>query len=107
MYVAGLLYAIGGFDGVSPLKSVEQYNPLTDQWTSLPSMTTKRFGLGACACEGQSSKLCNYVYERSSLRGNSTEGHRQPVPKWSFQPVLAGHLSITAFLALAAVDRFY
>lgn len=49
---AGLLYAIGGFDGVSPLRSVEQYDPLTDQWTSLPDMTSCRFGLGACACDG-------------------------------------------------------
>ena len=52
-FAAGLLYAIGGFDGVSPLKSVEQYDPATDQWMSLPGMASKRFGLGACACGGK------------------------------------------------------
>lgn len=50
---AGLLYAIGGFDGVSPLKSMESYDPLTNQWTALPDMATKRFGLGACASDGK------------------------------------------------------
>ena len=50
---AGLLYAIGGFDGVSPLNSMECYNPFTNQWTSLPDMTSKRFGLAACASDGE------------------------------------------------------
>ena len=50
---AGLLYAIGGFDGVSPLKSMESYDPTTNRWASLPDMATKRFGLGACAVDGK------------------------------------------------------
>ena len=49
----GLLYAVGGFDGMAPLSSAECYDPRTNSWTALPDMTTKRFGLGACACEGR------------------------------------------------------
>ena len=50
--LSGLLYAVGGFDGMAPLSSAECYDPRTNRWTALPDMTTKRFGLGACACEG-------------------------------------------------------
>ncbi len=50
---AGLLYAVGGFDGVAPLKSAECYDPRTNQWSPLPDMTSKRFGLGACVCDGE------------------------------------------------------
>ena len=53
----GLLYAIGGFDGVSPLRSGEQFDIGTNKWTPIPDMNTKRFGLGACACEGEEAKL--------------------------------------------------
>ena len=48
----GQLYAIGGFDGMSPLKSMEKYDPATDRWTQLPDMTSNRFGLGACVSGG-------------------------------------------------------
>ena len=49
----GLLYAIGGFDGVSPLCSAEKYDPRTNKWTPIADMIAKRFGLGACAWEGE------------------------------------------------------
>lgn len=47
-----LLYAIGGFDGVAPLKTVEQYSPQANKWTPVPDMNSSRFGLGACTCNG-------------------------------------------------------
>ena len=53
LFSSGLLYAIGGFDGVSPLKSGEQFDIGTNKWTPIPDMTSKRFGLGACACDGE------------------------------------------------------
>jgi kelch-like protein 18 len=37
------LWAIGGYDGVSNLSSVEVYDPLTDSWS---------FGASMCAHEG-------------------------------------------------------
>lgn len=33
----GLLYVVGGDDGVSSLASVEVYSPRTDTWTTLPT----------------------------------------------------------------------
>lgn len=57
LFSPGLLYAIGGFDGVSPLRSGEQFDIGTNKWTPIPDMTSKRFGLGACACEGEEAKL--------------------------------------------------
>lgn len=39
----GKLWAIGGYDGVSNLSSVEVYDPLTDSWS---------FGASMCAHEG-------------------------------------------------------
>lgn len=40
--VNGLLYAIGGYDGQSRLRTVEVYNPETDTWTKVASMNTQR-----------------------------------------------------------------
>ena len=53
VFCLGLLYAIGGFDGISPLRSAEVYDPHTDRWTPLPDMSSNRFGLGACHCDGE------------------------------------------------------
>lgn len=44
----GFIYAMGGFDGVNRLSSVERYDPQTNQWTLITSMNTERSD--ACAC---------------------------------------------------------
>lgn len=41
-----LLYAIGGFDGVNRLNSVECYHPENNEWTMVSSMHTQRSGAG-------------------------------------------------------------
>ena len=40
---------------------MECYNPSTNQWTSLPDMSTKRFGLAACASDGERECASLYV----------------------------------------------
>ena len=40
--LGGLLYAVGGYDGVSVLDSVEVYNPELDQWKRVESMSNAR-----------------------------------------------------------------
>ena len=40
---------IGGFDDNSPLDSVERYDPRTDQWTMVASMSCPRGGVGVDA----------------------------------------------------------
>lgn len=42
----GMLYAVGGYDGVARqcLSSVEVYNPETDEWNQIESMIQRRSG---------------------------------------------------------------
>jgi hypothetical protein len=51
----GKIYAIGGKPGhnVSPLKTVEVYDPVTDTWTTKADMRTARYGLSTCAVNGK------------------------------------------------------
>ncbi len=42
--VNGKIFAIGGFDGNSPLSVNEEYTPGTDMWTTKSSMPTARSG---------------------------------------------------------------
>ena len=44
--MAGLLYAVGGFDGTHRLSSSECYAPDRDEWTPMASMNTVRSGAG-------------------------------------------------------------
>ena len=54
---SGYLFAIGGFDGTSPLKSGEQYSPRKGKWTAIADMSYRRFGVGVCSLDG----MINYL----------------------------------------------
>lgn len=41
-----LLYAVGGFDGVRRLSSVERYDPETDTWSEVAPLNRPRSGAG-------------------------------------------------------------
>lgn len=45
----GKLYAVGGYDGASRqcLSTVEEYNPVSNQWGYMADMSTRRSGAGA------------------------------------------------------------
>lgn len=45
---AGKLYAVGGYDGASRqcLSTVEEYDPVTNQWCYVADMSTRRSGAG-------------------------------------------------------------
>lgn len=51
--MGGTLYAIGGHDGWSFLKSVERYDPETCNWTYVASMTHARCTLGVAVLENR------------------------------------------------------
>jgi len=51
--ILGYLFAIGGFDGTSPLKSGEQYSPRKGKWTPIKDMMYQRFGVGVCSLDGK------------------------------------------------------
>ena len=43
---AGKLYAVGGFDGVANLSTVEVFDPRTAQWSFATSMCAHEGGVG-------------------------------------------------------------
>lgn len=51
--VGDALYAFGGFDGSTPLKTAERYDPSTHVWQPIASMNEQRYGVGVALCEGQ------------------------------------------------------
>ena len=53
MGLNGLLYVMGGYNGVEPLATVEVYDPATRQWRTLTGMPTARWSLGAGAINGK------------------------------------------------------
>lgn len=46
------IYICGGFNGEESLQTGECYNPETNQWTMIASMSTHRCGLGVVAYVG-------------------------------------------------------
>ena len=46
------IYAMGGHDGHSRLRSVESYNPESNQWTLLCNMAQRRSDADACELDG-------------------------------------------------------
>lgn len=52
MFFLGKLYAVGGRDGASCLRTVECYDPHTNKWTSCSSMARRRGGVGVGVSNG-------------------------------------------------------
>jgi len=50
--VNGKIYAIGGFNGNTPLSVNEEYTPALDQWTSMSPMPTARSGFAVAVYNG-------------------------------------------------------
>lgn len=48
----GRIFVIGGYDGYSRLRFCEVYDPQTDVWSPIASMSTPRDGHAACALDG-------------------------------------------------------
>lgn len=48
----GKLYAVGGRDGASCLRSVECYDPHTNKWTVCSPMARRRGGVGVAVANG-------------------------------------------------------
>uniref|UniRef100_A0AAX7SVC1 Kelch like family member 2 n=1 Tax=Astatotilapia calliptera TaxID=8154 RepID=A0AAX7SVC1_ASTCA len=52
VYVAGCVYAVGGFNGSLRVRTVDCYDPMMDRWTSVSSMQDRRSTLGASVLNG-------------------------------------------------------
>jgi N-acetylneuraminic acid mutarotase len=50
----GKIYAIGGYNSTSTyLATTEEYNPVSNTWTTKPDMPTARYGLAAAEAMGR------------------------------------------------------
>lgn len=47
------VYAVGGYDGETQLRSVERYNIETNEWEFVASMKSPRSGLSVAVLEGK------------------------------------------------------
>lgn len=77
----GYLYAVGGHDGINYLKTVERYNPETNEWTCVASMGARRGGVGVATLGG-----CLYAtggYDGASNLSTS-ERYYPDEDRWAF-----------------------
>uniref|UniRef100_A0A8B9PBU2 Kelch like family member 2 n=1 Tax=Apteryx owenii TaxID=8824 RepID=A0A8B9PBU2_APTOW len=52
VYMGGMVYAVGGFNGSLRVRTVDSYDPAKDQWTSVANMQDRRSTLGAAVLNG-------------------------------------------------------
>ncbi|XP_077000448.1 kelch-like protein 2 isoform X2 [Tamandua tetradactyla] len=52
VYMAGLVFAVGGFNGSLRVRTVDSYDPVKDQWSSVANMRDRRSTLGAAVLNG-------------------------------------------------------
>lgn len=59
--VNGQLYAVGGFDGTAYLKTIEVYDPETNQWRLCGCMNYRRLGGGVGVMRAPQTE--NYMWQ--------------------------------------------
>ncbi|KAF7244199.1 Kelch-like protein 2 [Varanus komodoensis] len=52
VYMSGLVFAVGGFNGSLRVRTVDSYDPIKDQWTTVANMQDRRSTLGAAVLNG-------------------------------------------------------
>lgn len=52
VYMGGLVFAVGGFNGSLRVRTVDSYDPVKDQWASVANMQDRRSTLGAAVLNG-------------------------------------------------------
>lgn len=61
----GYVYAIGGYNGSDRLCSCERYNPMTDEWSAICSMSDTRSNFGIEIIDGM-------IYAIGGFNGKKT-----------------------------------
>ncbi|KTG47798.1 hypothetical protein cypCar_00001977 [Cyprinus carpio] len=81
VYMAGKVYAVGGFNGSLRVRTVDVYDGLKDQWSSVPSMQERRSTLGAAV-------LGDLLYAVGGFDGStglsSVEAYNPKANEWMF-----------------------
>ncbi|XP_053475596.1 kelch-like protein 2 isoform X3 [Ictalurus furcatus] len=52
VYMGGMVYAVGGFNGSLRVRTVDAYDPVKDEWCCVSSMQDRRSTLGAAVLNG-------------------------------------------------------
>uniref|UniRef100_A0A8C9RM30 Kelch like family member 2 n=1 Tax=Scleropages formosus TaxID=113540 RepID=A0A8C9RM30_SCLFO len=52
VYMGGIVYAVGGFNGSLRVRTVDSYDPTKDQWSCVASMQDRRSTLGSAVLNG-------------------------------------------------------
>ncbi|KAM9450220.1 kelch-like protein 2 [Clarias gariepinus] len=52
VYMSGMVYAVGGFNGSLRVRTVDAYDPVKDEWCCVSSMQDRRSTLGASVLNG-------------------------------------------------------
>ncbi|XP_036404965.1 kelch-like protein 3 [Megalops cyprinoides] len=81
VYMAGRVYAVGGFNGSLRVRTVDVYDGVRDQWSSIPSMQERRSTLGAAV-------LGDFLYAVGGFDGStglsSVEAYNYKTNEWVF-----------------------
>lgn len=106
VFMAGHVYAVGGFNGSLRVRTVDVYDGVKDQWTSIASMQERRSTLGAAV-------LNDLLYAVGGFDGSTGRSWTQspPAPIWdtpSLQPWFAQPvLGPTSCPSIATSPRSY
>ncbi|CAD6996490.1 unnamed protein product [Ceratitis capitata] len=84
----GKLYACGGYDGTSFLRSVEVYDPITDTWSLVTPMNCKRSRVALAANMGKLWAIGGYDGETNL---STVEVYDPEADEWSFEPSMCAH----------------
>ncbi|XP_045064222.1 kelch-like protein 3 isoform X3 [Coregonus clupeaformis] len=81
VFMAGRVYAVGGFNGSLRVRTVDVYDGVRDQWTTVPSMQERRSTLG-------SAVLGDMLYAVGGFDGStglsSVEAYNYKTNEWMF-----------------------
>ena len=82
----GVIYVVGGFDGVTPLRTAEMFNPVTGKWRKIKPMGTARALAGVASMDGK-------VYVVGGWNGGNTclscgEMYNPETRRWTDLPDL-------------------
>ncbi|KAK2838590.1 hypothetical protein Q7C36_013404 [Tachysurus vachellii] len=81
VFMAGKVYAVGGFNGSLRVRTVDVYDGMRDQWSSIPSMQERRSTLGAAV-------LGDLLYAVGGFDGStglaSVEAYNPKTNDWAF-----------------------
>ena len=84
----GKIYACGGYDGSSFLKSVEMYDPVSNKWTFVASMNVPRSRVALVANMGNLYAIGGY----DGMKNLSTvEMYSPDKDEWTYAPSMESH----------------